>query len=159
MTGLLLFVHILGAILAIGPVAIAASMFPPAARAAHAQPPAPARGAVTATLHRITRVYAVIGIIVPVAGLALGVRLGVLGQAWLLVSMALTAGAAVVLILGILPRQKRLLPAGPGPNATMATDDVDRTSKQLAMHTGIFNVLWVIVLALMVYRPDSTAGA
>lgn len=172
MTGILLFAHILGAILAIGPVAVAASMFPPAARAAHGGSVGRATGAVPDILHRITRVYAVIAVTVPVFGLATAVSLGVLGEAWLLASMALTAVAAVVLTSGILPGQKRLLPGGQGPESALADQDpdpesagpgserasvgpvdVDRLARRLAMQVGVFNMLWVIVLVLMIYRP------
>lgn len=162
MTAFLLSVHILAAILTVGPVAIAASMFPPAARAACQPPDTPWRTAVVRVLHRITRVYAAIGILVPVFGLATGASLGVLGDAWLIASMILTATAAVILIALILPAQRRMLTAldhagapraiGPGNEAP------DRISRRLAMHTGVFNVLWAVVVILMIYRPGSTTG-
>ncbi|MCE7005798.1 hypothetical protein LWC34_23640 [Kibdelosporangium philippinense] len=46
----------------------------------------------------------------------------------------------------ILPIQAKVLDA-PARNA------------RLAMYTGIFNVLWVIVTVLMIVRPGSTTGA
>jgi hypothetical protein len=142
----LLSVHVLAAILAIGPVAVAASMFPAAARAAHLAPDDLRKNAVPGVLNRITRVYAVIGIFVPVFGVATGAALGVLGDAWLIVSMVLTAVAAVVLVGVILPGQQRVL----------GTGDPDR---RLAMSTGIFNLLWAVVVVLMIVRPGSTTGA
>ena len=153
MTGFLLAVHVLGAILAIGPVAIAASRFPPAARAALANPDDHGKGAIVRVLHRITRVYATIGVIVPVFGLATGAALGVLGDAWLIVSMALTAAAAILLVTTILPSQRSIvadIDAGKGQG---------RTFGRLAMHTGVFNLLWAVVVVLMIYRPGSTTGA
>ena len=33
-----------------------------------------------------------------------------------------------------------------------------RCSRRLAMHVGLINLLWVIVVALMIYRPGSTTG-
>ncbi|WP_405059197.1 hypothetical protein OG474_41630 [Kribbella sp. NBC_01505] len=153
MTGFLLSVHVLAAILAVGPVAIAASMFPRAARSAFDHPH-DARGAATIQiLHRITRVYSVIAIFVPVFGLATGASLGVLGDTWLIISMVLTAGAAAVLIGLILPGQRQLL-AGLGQG-----HDLDRGDRRLGMQTGIFNLLWAIVVVLMIYRPGSTTGA
>jgi hypothetical protein len=83
---------------------------------------------------------------VPVFGVATGAALGVLGDAWLIVSMVLTAVAAVVLVGVILPGQQRVL----------GTGDPDR---RLAMSTGIFNLLWAVVVVLMIVRPGSTTGA
>ncbi len=148
-TAFLLSVHVLAAILAIGPVAIAASMYAPAVRGAAEDPDDVRKAATVAVLHRITRVYSVIAIFVPVFGLATGARLGVLGDTWLIVSMILTAIAAAVLIGLILPGQRRLL-----------ADLQDKaTGRRLGMQTGIFNLLWAIVVVLMIYRPGSTTGA
>ncbi|KIH99560.1 membrane protein [Streptomonospora alba] len=162
MTALLLSIHVLAAILTIGPIAVAASMFPPAARAAHQSPDAPAKTAVVRVLHRITRVYAVVGILVPVFGLATGASLGVLGDAWLIVSMILTAAAAVVLIALILPAQGHtltVLEPAVTPEAVRPVEEApDRIGRRLAMHTGVFNVLWAVVVVLMIYRPGSTTG-
>lgn len=162
MTGFLLAVHVLVAIVAVGPIAIAASMFPPAARAAHRDPEDPRNAAVPGVLHRITRVYAVIGIFVPVFGIATGARLGVLGNLWLIVSIILTAIAVVVLIAAILPTQRRALDtldikSNGTPGQLVA--EPDRPGRQLAIYTGMFNLLWVAVVVLMIYRPGSTTGA
>lgn len=140
MTKVLLSVHVLAAILAVGPVAVAASMFPAVARRADGQAP------VLRTLHRICRVYAAVGVVVPAFGLATASSLGVLGDAWLITSIALTAVAAGVLALQILPRQQRVL-------------DADESGvTRLAMYTGMFNVLWAVVTVLMIVRPGSTTG-
>ena len=56
-------------------------------------------------LHRISRVYAVLGVAVPVFGIATAAQMGVLGDAWLLVSMALTLVAALLLAVEVLPGQ------------------------------------------------------
>jgi hypothetical protein len=137
-TKLLLSIHVLAAIVAIGPVTVAASMYPAAVR----------RGDVPAmrTLHRICRVYAVLGVAVPVFGLATASSLGVLGDAWLLTSIALTVLAAAVLGLLVLPGQARALsqPADPG---------------RIGMLAGVFNLLWAVVVVLMIVRPGSTTGA
>ena len=144
MTKFLLAVHVLAAIIAIGPVAIAASMFPAVARRNQAD-----ADAVLRTLHRICRVYAVAGIVVPVFGLATASSLGVLGDAWLIISIVLTALAAGVLALLVLPRQAAVLgePSSPG------------LAGKLGMYTGIFNLLWAAVTVLMIVRPGSTTGA
>ncbi|SDE13317.1 DUF2269 family protein [Glycomyces harbinensis] len=155
MTAFLLSVHVLAAILTIGPVAIAASMFPPAWRAAGQDPSHPRKAAVVAVLHRISRVYATIGVLVPVFGVATAASLGVLTDAWLIASMILTAGAAAILIALILPAQTRALAALDDEPADGVST---RIGGRLAMHTGVFNLLWAIVVVLMIYRPGSTTG-
>ncbi|MEU7037752.1 hypothetical protein ABZ958_29265 [Streptomyces sp. NPDC046237] len=149
MTKLLLSIHVLAAILVVGPITVAASLFPRYARQA---------SSVAALLHRICRGYAVAGIAVPVFGLATAVQLGVLTDVWLLTSLVLTAIAAAVLILAILPGQRRMLD---GAFAAGSADDgtARATAARLAMLTGIFNVLWAVVVVLMIVRPGSTTGA
>lgn len=157
MTKLLLSLHVLAAIIAVGPVTVAASMFPPAVRrAAPAEGDTTAPKAVTtvALLHRICRVYARIGILVPLLGLATALAMGVLGDGWLIASITLTAVAAGVLLAFVLPRQDELVEQLTGHRP------VDRQSTvQLAMFTGVFNLLWATVTVLMIVRPGSTTGA
>ncbi|MBB2949047.1 putative membrane protein [Actinoplanes lutulentus] len=144
MTKLLLSLHVLAAIIAIGPVTVAASMFPAAARRSTGTD----RDRTTLRLlHRICRVYALFGVAVPVFGLATASSLGVLTDAWLLVSIALTLIAAVLLGVVILPGQSKVLADEPFPPA------------RLGMLTGIFNLLWAVVVILMIVRPGSTTGA
>jgi hypothetical protein len=135
MKAVLLSIHVIVAILAIGPIAVVGSIFP-----RYAGQPA---GAV---LHRICATYAVIGIAVPLLGIATAAALGVLTDLWLLSSIALTAVAAALLALGVLPAQRRAL-AG----------DVT-AARTLGITTGTFNLLWVIVTVLMIVRPGSTTG-
>ncbi|MER6802091.1 MULTISPECIES: hypothetical protein [Streptomyces] len=157
MTKFLLSLHVLAAIVAIGPVTVAASMFPPAVRRAAV----PAGGGSVATavtavelLHRICRVYARVGVVVPLFGLATALAMGVLGDGWLVTSIALTAAAAGVLLAFVLPRQDELI------GQLNGNRPVDRHSTvQLAMFTGVFNLLWAIVTVLMIVRPGSTTGA
>ncbi|TDC74513.1 hypothetical protein [Streptomyces hainanensis] len=146
MAKLLLSLHVLAAILAVGPVAVAASIFPRYARL-------PEPGAGAALLHRICRGYAAFGIAVPVFGLATGAQLGVLTDAWLITSIVLTAVAAAVLAMAVLPGQRQVLaaPAGGAGDPGAAA--------RLAMLTGVFNLLWAIVVVLMIVRPGSTTGA
>ncbi|MEE6261720.1 DUF2269 family protein [Plantactinospora sonchi] len=160
MTKFLLSVHVLAAIVAIGPVTVAASMFPAAVRRAVAESGTDRDVAVLRSLHRICRVYAAVGIVVPVFGLATANSLGVLGDAWLITSIGLTSAAAGVLTLLVLPRQARMLAqvsdraAGPSP-----AGPVDgRGPARLAAYTGLFNMLWAVVTVLMIVRPGSTTG-
>jgi len=151
MTKVLLTLHVLAAIVAVGPVTVAASMFPPAVRQAGTE--ASALSTVR-LLHRICRVYSGIGIAVPALGLATAGAMGVLGSGWLVASITLTAIAAAILIAFVLPRQDELL------GQLDARRSVERSgTMQLAMFTGVFNLLWATVTVLMIVRPGSTTGA
>ncbi|QKW08527.1 protease [Streptomyces sp. NA04227] len=208
MTKLLLSLHVLAAVLAVGPVTVAASMFPAYLRRAQAEAgPVAGSGPVTGsgssasgigsvtesgtaaragtlvvlrTLHRICRVYATIGLAVPLLGFATALSLGVLDSAWLIVSIGLTALAGAILALLMLPWQQEALDAveagadegadrtegdgsggaAPGADGTEDGAALDpRAARMLAMVTGIFNLLWATVTVLMVVRPGSTTGA
>ncbi|MFF5722511.1 hypothetical protein [[Kitasatospora] papulosa] len=155
MTKFLLSLHVLAAVLAIGPVTVAASMFPKALRAAHAGPGDGDARSNLRLLHRICRVYGTVGVAVPVFGFATAGSLGVLGSAWLITSILLTAAAAGLLVLWILPGQDSALTA-------LRADDTaagPAVTARLAMLTGVFNLLWATVTVLMIVRPGSTTGA
>ncbi|MCF2530179.1 DUF2269 family protein [Yinghuangia soli] len=155
MTKFLLSVHVLAAILAIGPIAVAASVFPRFAGPAAADERA---AAVAAFLHRICRGYTFVGIAVPVFGVGTALQLGVLGDAWLIASIILTTAAAALLVGAILPAQQRLL-AAPAPSPADAAPEPPHTAARLGMLTGTFNLLWAVVVVLMIVRPGSTTGA
>ncbi|MFE9673561.1 DUF2269 family protein [Streptomyces sp. NPDC006259] len=161
MTKFLLAVHVLAAIIAIGPVTVAASMFPPAARRALAAPDDARAAETVRLLHRICQVYAAVGIAVPVFGFFTAGAMGVLGDAWLIVSIALTVLAALVLVVLVLPRQEVLAEAAGGIGGGTGTVGTvtRRATVRLAMFTGIFNLLWATVTVLMIVRPGSTTGA
>lgn len=145
MTTFLLTVHVLAAILAIGPITVAASLFPRYVK----QPEAGEPAGTAVFLHRICRGYALLGLAVPAFGFATAAQLGVLTDAWLIASIILTAIAAGLLAVAILPAQQRLLKAP--ARAGVVT--------RLTALTGVFNLLWVVVVVLMIVRPGSTTGA
>ena len=160
MSKLLLSIHVLGAILFIGPLTVATSLFPRSARIALEGGHSPGAEPVPRLLHRISRTYAVLGLAVPAFGLATGARLGVLGDAWLVASVALTVLAAGLLALVVLPGQQALIEV-PGPTAAagVATRPaVRRALVRLTMATGAFGTLWAVVVVLMIVRPGSTTG-
>ncbi|GAA2991433.1 hypothetical protein [Streptomyces fulvorobeus] len=177
MTELLLSVHVLAAILAVGSITVAASMFPRYALRGLTDRGQDVRSAgIAALLHRVCRAYALAGLAVPVFGIATAAQLGVLTDAWLITSLALTTIAATLLAAVILPGQRRLLalageeavrtesaqgaPAGQAPSGTApATEPGRATAMRLTMLTGLFNVLWAVVVVLMIVRPGSTTGA
>ncbi|MBO4256851.1 DUF2269 family protein [Streptomyces griseorubiginosus] len=151
MTKLLLTLHVLAAIVAVGPVTVAASMFPPAARRAGEGESAVGT---LRLLHRICRLYSAAGVAVPAFGFATAAAMGVLGSGWLIASITLTAVAAGLLIAFVLPRQDEILGQLDGGGAVERSGTV-----RLAMFTGLFNLLWATVTVLMIVRPGSTTGA
>ena len=154
MSALLLSLHVVAAIVAIGPICVAASMFPAEARRALDREDGGDAASRLRVLARICRVYAAVGIAVPVLGLMTGSAMGVLTEAWVLVSIVLTLAAFVVLAAVVLPRQQALL----AEIGTGGADTGRRTVARLAAATGVFNVLWVTVTVLMIVRPGSTTG-
>ena len=159
MNAVLLSLHVLAAIIAIGPICVAASMFPAEARRAlegHNE------NATTrlAVLARISRVYAALGIAVPVLGMMTAASMDVLSQAWVLVSTGLTLVAALLLALVVLPHQQSLLADVTAQPDTGTGIGVATRQKigRLAMATGVFNLLWATVTVLMIVRPGSSTG-
>ncbi|MFE3115524.1 DUF2269 family protein [Streptomyces niveus] len=162
MTKLLLSIHVLASILVVGPIAVAASMFPRYARRT-AGDDGHSVGA-TVLLHRICSGYAIVGVAVPVFGIATGAQLGVLTDAWLLTSIVLTTIAAAILALAILPGQERMIESAEAAADGTGTGtgdgaDTKRAAARLAGLTGVFNLLWAVVVVLMIVRPGSTTGA
>ncbi|WP_441246290.1 hypothetical protein [Kitasatospora sp. McL0602] len=160
MAKLLLSLHVLAAILFIGPVAVAVSMFPARAKVALAAGPDQASAAASVRLlHRITQVYAMLGIAVPVIGIGTAQVMGIMNQTWLIVATVLTALAAAVLLLLVNPAQQAVIDAlGDEPPA----DGLARATgglRRLPMTAGVFNLLWAVVTVMMVVRPGSTTGA
>lgn len=177
MSKVLLSLHVLGAIVFIGPVTVAVSLFPRYARLALAGATGapdgdPRAEPVVRLLHRIARIYSVLALSVPVLGIALGARLGVLGDAWLLASIALTVAAAALLAGAVLPAQQRAVAlldrtavhAAPIRTSTGLDDAASAAAGwmagagRLAMSSGVFALLWAVVVVLMVVRPGSTTG-
>ena len=150
MEGLLLSVHVLAGIVFVGGSAVAASLFPryaPVAATvpAGAAPEGERNEAVALLLHRITRVYGLLGIVVPIVGIVLGVVQGRMAEIWINIAMLLTAAAGLLLALVIYPRQK----------AALAEPDGGARLRSLAMYAGIYNVLWAVVVVLMIVRPGA----
>lgn len=159
MNTVLLSLHVLAAVIAIGPVCVAASMFPAEARRALDGGPADAATRLR-VLSRISRIYAAVGIAVPVFGLMTAASMGVLSQAWVIVSMGLTLVAALVLAFAVLPHQESLLADVTAQVDTGIAAGAAARQKigRLGMVTGVFNLLWATVTVLMIVRPGSTTG-
>jgi uncharacterized membrane protein len=162
----LLSVHVVAAIVLIGPITAAASVFPRYARVAllgdsTATATTSRDWAVASAMHRISRGYAVPALAVPVFGIGVGSAMGVLGQSWVLVSIGLTVVAGVVLAAGIIPGQHRILTTSRRPDDpdTPLPEGSSSRLRRLAMLTGGFSLIWVVVVVLMILRPGSTTGA
>ncbi|MFD4711866.1 DUF2269 family protein [Streptomyces sp. NPDC058430] len=161
MAKFLLSIHVLAAILLIGPVTIAASLFPRYARQALTDGPEQqsASGSVE-LLHRICRVYSVVGIAVPVSGVGTAEAMGVMGSAWLIASIALTVVAAVLLGIAVLGIQDNVVTQLDKPEqVSTSVEPLIARLPRLSMITGLFALAWLIVVVLMIVRPGSTTGA
>ncbi|RJQ79923.1 hypothetical protein D5S17_09120 [Pseudonocardiaceae bacterium YIM PH 21723] len=147
MSAFYLTVHVLLVILAVGPIAVAGSMFPRAIRKLAAAPEDPTAIATARVLLRICQVYAGVAVFVPVFGILTAFQMHVLTHPWVLVSLGLTTVAALLFGLLVLPAQQAAV-AAPG----------QAVAGRLDMWTGIFNLLWLVVTVLMILRPGSTTG-
>lgn len=147
----LLSVHVVMSILFVGPPAVAVSLFPRFVPASGDVPATPQRAgernaAAAQVLHRVTRVYGLLAIGVPVLGIALGIVQGRMTEVWIIVAMALTAAAGAVLAVWIVPAQRHALDRGAGA----------REIATMGMLGGVFNLIWVVVVVLMIVRPGAT---
>lgn len=134
MEALLLSIHVLAGIIFVGPVAVVTSLYPRFV----------GKAPVARVLHRVTRVYGALALVVPTAGLALGFVQGRMGEVWLIIAMVLTAFAGGLLALQIVPLQRDLLDGG-GDGALV----------RMRVLVGVFNLLWAVVVVLMIVRPGS----
>lgn len=146
MTSLLIAIHVLAAVLLMGPVMITVSAYQGQMMKAK-DGDAKALGAAT-TLHRLTSQYGPLSAIVPVAGIAVFLtNLSAFGsEGRFHISILLAIIAWVILIAVIIPRQKKTLAALEGGDQVV---DFAKEKKQLSMFGGIFNLLWIITALLM----------
>lgn len=146
MTSLLIAIHVLAAVLLMGPVMITVSAYQGQMMKAK-DGDAKALGAAT-TLHRLTSQYGPLSAIVPVAGISVFLtNLSAFGsEGRFHVSILLAVIAWVILIAVIIPRQKKTLAALEGGDQVV---DFAKEKKQLSMFGGIFNLLWIVTALLM----------
>ncbi len=155
---ILIALHVLAAILFLGPITVAVSSFQTkAVRAAEGE--STAYGAAE-TLASITKNYGLLSLIVPVIGLTIFLTdmatYGKMGQFH--ASILLSVIAWALLFFLIIPKQQKALDAlraqaTDAPASTKAVDTADfdwaKTKSQLSMFGGIFSLLWVIIAVLM----------
>lgn len=131
-----LFAHILLAILTFGPLAVATSMFPRLAKDGVDK--------AASTMARITRLYGFIAFGVPLIGFMIPM-LGTDGlKMWHIESLVMTAIALVILLFWVVPLQQKAL-------VTPANERKSQIGK-LHMSSGVFNLVWLIVLVRMVWH-------
>lgn len=148
MEALLLSLHVVAGILFVGPVAVAVSLFPrfaPVTDGAPERRPGERNPRVAALLHRISRGYGLVAVIVPVVGITLALVQQRMGEIWITIAMVLTAIAGALLALQIVPRQREAL----------RDPDAGGQLRRLGMLAGVFNLLWLVVVVLMIVRPGS----
>ncbi|RAV32689.1 hypothetical protein [Corynebacterium heidelbergense] len=157
MSHFFVFLHVVTAILFIGPVAVTTSMFAPTYRKAKGGD-AGAAGQLR-LLHRISRLYGMISLVVPVLGLILLFGFGEgKGEYGFHIATLLSIIAWAVLLFLVIPSQRRglvaanALEAGDNPftdEAAKARTNTTKLPGQLAMFAGIFNLLWFVTAILM----------
>lgn len=156
MTTILIALHVLSAVLFIGPVTIAVSTFHGQAVKAH-RGDARAAGAAQ-VLHKLTSVYGVLAALVPLLGVAIMFTdSAYLRQGQFHAAIVVAVVAWILLLLLIIPRQKKMMgalglldAADHDPESDHLADDAwEKTRKQLAMFGGVFCLLWLIMFILM----------
>lgn len=155
-TTILIALHVLAAVLFIGPVTIAVSLFQGQALNAR-DGDVRAAGAAT-VLHRLSSTYGVLAALVPLLGVAvMFTDRTYFSQSQYLLAIGVAVIAWIILLILILPRQKKMMGAlgllDPGDldpeNDTLAEDEWEGTKKQLSLFGGIFALLWLIMFGLM----------
>ncbi|ACR18053.1 MULTISPECIES: hypothetical protein [Corynebacterium] len=155
----MVLIHVIAAIILIGPVMVATSQFPKAAQAAHNGDEL-ARGRAQ-SLHSITKAYGLWSLLVPLIGFgALFTVDGALKNYFIHTGILLTVIGWGILFFVIVPKQRTLIA---DLNLLDEADDIepdevppaqwDKTPGMLNMFSGIFNALWVITAILMFFRP------
>jgi hypothetical protein len=136
----LLFAHVVGAILLIGPTTVATSSFARFAAAGEL-------GAMAAA-HRNSRAYGTASVVVPGIGLAMAGRHEVLDQRWIQLAIVLFAAGGALLAFVHLPAQREALAR------VRAHEDVPAgLLGRLRAGAGGYSLLWVAIVWLMVAKP------
>lgn len=149
----LILLHVIAAVLFLGPVTVAVSTFHVRAYEAHTGNEQ-AKGAAK-NLLKITQTYGMLSLLVPLIGFAIMFTGDYWSDGKFHASIALSLVAWALLLFVIFPRQKKMggalgiLEADEQAAQTFEIADWEKEKKQLSMFGGIFALLWVIVAVLM----------
>lgn len=149
-----IFLHVAAAIILLGPVVVATSMFP--AEAAKARAGGEESTGRASVLHKITKTYGLLSVLVPLLG---GVIMALDWEThktnyWLHTAIVLAVIAWGILYFMVIPQQRKIMgslgaldPADADP--ADVTSNFEKAKAQASAGAGIFNLLWFIVLILM----------
>lgn len=147
MLHLLLALHLLFAVFAVGPLVHAATTAGRGVRTGNA--------AATASSARVLRIYAYVSVVVILVGFALmqqkrrGAKLGDIGDTWVWLSIVLWA-LAIGLVLAV------LVPTLDKAGKLIADEgSVVALTARVAAAGGVVGLLFAAIVVLMVYRPGS----
>lgn len=146
--------HVLTAVLFLGPVTVAVSSFQGRAVRAH-EGDAEAVGTAR-LLYKITNTYGTLSVLVPILGVAVMFTNNAywqMGQFHASIVLAVVAWALLLFL--IIPRQKNML----GTLDLLEPEEVEdkphevadwaKAKSRLSMFGGLFSLLWVVILVLM----------
>lgn len=151
-----LILHVVAALIFLGPVTFAVSAFPKSALAAHnGEEHAAGRAQI---LHRISSTYGMLSLLVPLLGVAvMFTEMSYWREGRFHASIALSVVAWIILLLLILPKQRKAMGALNLLDVADRDEDEDfsgvdweKNTKLMNIFGGVFSLLWVIVAVLMV---------
>lgn len=134
---LLLFLHIGFAIFAIGPLTVVTMSTPRYIRSGDA--------AVVQFLHRSTRVFGLLALVVFVIGL--GLAPGSFDQTWLSVAMVLFVVGLVLVFALVEPDQRRAL------RQLQGNEEASAQTSRIGAVSGVTAAIWLAILVLMIWQP------
>lgn len=149
-----IFLHVAAAIILLGPVVVATSMFP--AEAAKARSGGEESTGRASVLHRITKTYGMLSLLVPLLG---GVVMAFDWDThktnyWLHTAIVLSVIGWGILYGMVIPQQRKMMGTiGALPPAEADPSDVtgkfEKSKAKATAGAGIFNLLWMLTLILM----------
>lgn len=154
MTTILIALHVLAAVLFIGPVTFAVSSFH--VQATKARDGDPRAAGAARILHRLSGTYGMLAAIVPLLGVTvMFTDPAYWSRGQFHVALLLAVVAWIILLALIVPRQKKMMgelglldPADHDPETDVVAD-WDKARRQLSVFGGVFSLLWLVMFALM----------
>ncbi|WKD57861.1 hypothetical protein CAPI_06605 [Corynebacterium capitovis DSM 44611] len=151
MTSFFVFLHVAAAILLLGPVVVATSMFPgQAAESRGGNEEAAGRASI---LHTISSRYGLFSLFVPLLGAAVLISGWDVYKTnyWIHTAIVLSIIAWAVLYLVVLPQQRKLMSvlSHQGPQGQGDASEFEGAKAKATAGAGVFNLLWIIALVLM----------